>query len=722
MMLEYIKKIKKIAVLSKLFKIVLILIILQVETLPIQAQVDSVSLAEELFENQNFDQAIVFYKNFMKLDPNNPDVYYKLGFCYLNTPDKRDSAIAPIKKSLYLYQHLSKKKRKKIYLSPIQIKYDLARAYRLNYQFDSALAVLKTIDLDKIPKKIKAILQNEMQLCIDGKNLYANPKDIKIENLGTIINTQYTEHTPVFTPDEEELYFTSRRKLFADSKKDYDNEYDENIYYSKKDSSGNWTKPVPLTNIDTRDHEATVSISFDGKTLFIYKDEDNGSIYYSKYINGNWSAPVKMSKVINTKYRETSVSLSVDGTTLFFTSDRPGGYGGLDIYMTKKLPDGTWGVPVNLGPAINTSKDEEAPYILPDGKTLYFSSKGHGGMGGYDIFKDTINQFGTWAKPQNLGYPINSFEDDVFYFPTPDQRRAYFTSKKTSGKNYGSSDIYYMYLPESNASDLIIVKGLLAVCKGDLPHADIQITEKSSGKNLVVSPKNGKFLFPAYKGKTYNIYVATDDTVVYNKDFTVPLDAPRVMLYKAIRLDPDVPCNKKIENVQNTTIDPRLIGPDGTIYDQFVEIQNILFPLNQVGKISPNASLDTLVSYLKRNPKAVIEVGGYCDASGRAEYNYKLGLKRALAVKNYLVSKGVPENQVVAVSYGEENPIAINKNPDGSWNKKGQHYNRRVEFRLLKQGEESLIIYGMKVPDDLKNPNYKFNYKKAPTNDVETLN
>ncbi len=146
-----------------------------------------------------------------------------------------------------------------------------------------------------------------------------------------------------------------------------------------------------------------------------------------------------------------------------------------------------------------------------------------------------------------------------------------------------------------------------------------------------------------------------------------------------------------------------------------------MFPLNQVGNIKPNKTLDTLVSFLKRNPKAVIEVGGYCDASGKADYNFILGQKRADAVKKYLVDNGVTENQVLAVSYGEENPIAINKNADGTWNKQGQQYNRRVEFRLRKQGEETLLIWGMKIPQELKNPNYKFNYKKADTN-IEITN
>jgi outer membrane protein OmpA-like peptidoglycan-associated protein len=601
------------------------------------------------------------------------------------------------------------------------MKFYLARAYRVNNKFGTALSILEKLKKQIRNKKVLRLINDEIKLAKDGKKLYSHPVNIEIENLGPKINTKYTEHTPVFSADESELIFTSRKKLWPNSKPDYDGEYDENIYVSTKDSAGNWQEPKPIKQIDTRDHEATISMSFDGTKLFIYKDDDDGSIYYSEYHNGQWGKPVKLGPNINTKYRETHASLSYDGKTLYFTSDRPGGYGGLDIYVSHKMPDGTWGPAKNIGPGINTDKDEESPCIMADGKTLYFSSKGHGGMGGYDIFKTTLNEFGTWTYPQNLGYPINSVDDDVFFFPTPDQKRAYFASKK--GNGYGSSDIYLMKMPEAKGSNLVVMTGILTVCKGKLPHADILITDNSNGNYYVAAPKNGKFIFVTEKGKQYNISVEVDNKQVFNENYTVPKNAPRIMMYKAIRLDPDVPCDKiaKIDTSKlKEMIDPKLIGPDGNVYDSYVQIDNILFPLNKVGHIKPNKTLDTLAKYLKNNPEAVVEVGGYCDASGRASYNYILGLKRANAVKNYLVAHGAPANQIVAKSYGEENPIAINKNPDGTWNKQGQKYNRRVEFRVLKQGHETLLIYGMKVPDNLKNPNYKYNYKKAKTNNIET--
>ena len=684
------------------------------------SQRDSIRIAEELIYNQDFNLAISFYKKMLKFDSTNPEFLYKLGFCYLNTPVKRDSSIVPLKSAVKEYNKLSKKNARRVQTSLTEMQFYLSRAYRVNYQYKQAINTLEKIKKRTHNRKVLKLIDSELKLCYDGVELVDNPVLIDIINVGKVINSKYTEHSPVLSPDESELYFTSRKKLFPNSESSYDNEYDENVYVSVKNSIGAWTTPVPIKSINTTEHEATISISFDGLKLYIYKGDDNGSIYVSEYESDEWGKLKKLGKNVNTKYRETHACLSYDGRILFFTSDRPGGYGGLDIYMSRLMPNGTWGIAINLGPTINTEKDEESPFFMPDGKTLYFSSKGHGGLGGYDIFKANINQFGTWTVPKNIGYPINSVDDDVFFFPTTDEKRAYFASKKDD--SFGSSDIYMMQLPGAKGSNLIVMTGYLTVCQGQLPHADIVITNNSTGKYYVATPKRGKFLFIAKRGIEYNVTVEVNEKVVFSENFTPAIDAPSVMLYKAIRLDPDSPCGKDyLDSTSNDLLDTMLIGKDGNIYDVYVEIDNILFPLNQVGNITPDKNLDTLALYLNRNPKAVIEVGGYCDASGRAYYNYVLGKKRANAVKNYLLNKGVDTKQVVAISYGEENPIAINKNKDGSWNTAGQKINRRVEFRVLNQGDESLLIYGMDVPEDIKNIKYKFNYKKATSNNIETL-
>ncbi len=675
---------------------------------------DSLQIAEDLINNENFDQAIVFYKQFLRLDPQNPDLHFKLGFCYLNTEGKRDSSIKEFKQALEYY-HLYRKKRKRVEISPQEVKFYLARAYRVNYEFDSAIVLLSQLRAEVRNKKFSEIIKDELTKAETGYQLMQQPLDIQVENLGSVVNSPYTEHTPVVTADESEMFFTSRRKLNSKSKLLYDGEYDENIYVAYRDSLGNWSKVEPLNEINTPGHEATISISHDGTKLFIYKDEDNGSIYVSDYKNGHWTTPRKLGPNINTPYRETHASLSVDGKTLFFTSDRPGGYGGLDIYMSKLQPDGTWGPAKNLGPTINTDKDEEGPFIFYDGKTLYFSSKGHNTMGGYDIFRSVLTDFGTWTPPENIGYPINSIDDDVYYFPTADNKRAYFASRKRKG--YGRSDIYMMRILEAARSPITIFTAKLVSCSGEIPPVDIMYEDIATGDYFVATPKNNKFIMVAYKGHLYHLRIEADGQVIYEDRFYVPKDAPDYKMYKPIRVDGNAPCPERdFAWTQNERLaaDSLIADKYGNIYDAFLQIENILFPYNAVGQIPDNPTLNKLAKYLKDNPEAVIEVIGYADASGRASYNYLLGLKRANAVKDYLVKKGVNPKQIVVVSFGEENPIAINRNPDGSWNKEGQRLNRRVEFRILKQGHQTLLIKGMEVPEKLRNPHYKINYKKDP--------
>ena len=693
-------------------RITLFIIILSIFTINSLGQSkDSLAIAEDLINNQNFDQAIIFYKRFIKIDDKNPDLYFKLGFCYLNTEGKRDSAIPYLKKALELYP----KFKRRAEITPQEIKFYLARAYRVNYQFDTAITLLSQLRAEVRNRKFREIIKDELTKAETGQELMQHPLNIEVINLGQPVNSPYTEHTPVVTADETEMYFTSRRKLFPDSKLMYDGEYDENIYVAYKDSTGKWSKVKPLMNIDTKAHEATITISHDGNKLFIYKDEDNGSIYVSDYKNGHWTTPRKLGPNINTPYRETHCSLSVDGKTLYFTSDRPGGYGGLDIWVSHLQPDGTWGPAKNLGPVINTDKDEEGPFIFYDGKTLYFSSKGHNTMGGYDIFRSTLTDFGTWTIPENLGYPINSIEDDVYYFPTADNKRAYFASRK--GKGYGRSDIYMMKIKQALKSPITIMTAKLASCDGEVPPVDITYKDIATDETFIATPKNNKFIIVAHKGHLYYLRIESKGQLIYQDTFFVKKDAPNYKIYKTIIVSKNKNCDSllKYTNVSDTLIADQY----GNVYDKFLKIQNILFPLNGVGKIPDNPTLDTLANYLKNNPEAVIEVIGYADASGRAIYNYKLGLKRAKAVKQYLIEHGARPEQVKAVSYGEENPIAINRNPDGSWNPEGQKYNRRVEFRVLKQGKQNILIQSMSVPKRLRNPKYNPNYRKDPNKFIE---
>lgn len=679
-------------------------------------------IADDYVDNENFTGAINLYHRMLMEDPNNPDLNFKLGFCYLNTANEKDKAIEYIEKSLNL---LKKKKKKSNEL--IEANFYLARAYQSNYRFDEALEkYLELKDMTK-NKKLLSIVDNEIKKCRVGKDLIDNPVEITINNMGDSINSEFSDHSPVIAVDESVMIFTSRRENDYGGEINSDGEFDENIYISYFKNSI-WTKPVDIgNNINTANHEASIGLSVDGQKLFIYKSDDEGSIYLSQLKGDVWSSPQKLGTTINTKARETHASLSADGNSLYFTSDRKGGYGGLDIYVSLRKLGGEWSEAKNLGPTINTSSDERAPYIHPDGKTLFYSTKGYGGLGGFDIFTSQINEFNTWTKPKNLGYPINTADDDVFYVPSADGQRAYYASKKEGG--FGRSDIYLIGLKDAEETKITIMTGKIYICRGNLPEVSITVMDAKTDEVVGIytpNSKTGKFLFVLNKGGRYNVIFEAKGEIILSEELYVHENAAYQQLYKVIQIPVDPPCEdedlsimQEQEFAGGVNIDN--IDENGIVYDKNIKVENILFPYNNATEIPPNKSLDKLAVYLNTNPSAIIEIGAYADASGRAYYNYQLSVKRGRAVKIYLIKKKVRPEQIVVKGYGEENPIAINKDSDGSWNEESMKYNRRIEFRVISQGKDTLLIKPLgNIPYEFKNKKYNKYYKKAKSNNIET--
>jgi Tol biopolymer transport system component len=274
-----------------------------------------------------------------------------------------------------------------------------------------------------------------------AKKLTEKSIKIKIEPF-TAINSVYSDYTPVLSADGTQFYFTSKRKGNTGGEKDNFGEYYDDIYSSQYDLN-KWSKPKKMGfKINTGNSEILGCISSDGNQFYFSRQmRETYDIYVSNLSKKNkWTVPQKLGQDINTKYNELYAFITSDGNTMLFASDKPGGYGGYDIYMSEKLATGEWGNPFNLGPEVNSQYDEICPMLMPDG-TLYFSSKGHETMGGFDIFMTTISEDGLWTKPENLGYPLNTAYDDInFIFTSPDGKKGFYSSAKTGG--YGESDIY----------------------------------------------------------------------------------------------------------------------------------------------------------------------------------------------------------------------------------------------------------------------------------------
>ncbi len=408
-----------------------------------QANLDSLKIAEAYLDSENFTSAISFYQRFLMQMPNDPELNFKMGFSLLNTPDRKEESIAYFKKSTKAYRKKMGKKSVKY----IESYFYLSRAYRSSYQFDVAIEMFNEL-LERVTSiNIIREINKELTLCHNGITLTKNKRNVEVKNMEDEINSNFADFCPLISADGNTLVFTSRRENTSGGEADMDGQFDEDIFISTKDGSGKWTTPKGISkNINTSEHEVAVGLSADGQQLLIYKSEDEGSIFLSKKQGDQWSVPKKLGLNINTPYKETHASFSNDGKQIYFTSNRPGGKGHLDIYVSNLQDDNTWGKAINLGDAINTELNETSPHISSDDKTLFFSSKGHLNMGGYDIFMSPRNEKGDFTKGQNIGYPINTVQDDVYYNPIK-TGEAYFSSKRAGGK--GNSDIYLVRHLES---------------------------------------------------------------------------------------------------------------------------------------------------------------------------------------------------------------------------------------------------------------------------------
>ena len=633
--------------------------------------------------------AIEYFLKAQTFNPDNAELNYLIGNCYLNT--------FPKTKSIEFFE-------KSLTLSPVQYKdsvYLLAQAYQLDLNFNKAISLYtqykkylsdSKLDLKK-KKKIKMEIdfkiyeaEKRIQECKNGIELVKNPVRVFIDNLGAQINTVYPEYSPFTNADETQLFFTSRRPNTTGGKMDEETPgYFEDIYISEK-ISGEWSLPKnPSSPLNSKQHDAPVGLSPDGQTLLIYKGSNGGDIYQCKLKGTSWSTPKKLNKYINTEYHESSAAISYDGKTLYFVSDKPDGYGGSDIYTSTKTKKGDWGNPVNIGSTINTPYDEEGVFIHPDGRTLYFSSRGHNSMGGYDIFKSTFDN-GKWSEPVNLGYPINTADDDVFFSISASGVHGYYSSVKADG--YGSQDIYLITFlgaekplvnnTEDNllasltqpVSETVIEKSVeikdnqITIIKGKVLDdislspvgATLEITDNAKNEVVAEFESNsatGKYLISLPSGKNYGITVKATGYLFHSEN----LNIPPTTIYQEIEKDIKL---KKME-VGSTIV-----------------LNNIFFDFDKSTLRNESFSeLERLLKLLNDYPSLKIEISGHTDNRGTAAYNKTLSENRAKAVVDYLVGKGINKDRLTYMGYGFDKPVATNDTDEG------RQLNRRTEFKII---------------------------------------
>ncbi len=500
--------------------------------------------AHKYLQVDDVPMALQTFLSLYNMDTTNANVNYLVGFCYFSLENEKDKikSIPYLKKAILntsddYSEGIFKEKK-----SPSKAFYYLAYSYYLDYKFEEAIKYFTEYRKHITDSKELEEVEQLTLYAINGKTLLQTPVKIDILNLGETINSEYDDHSPVINIKEDIMVFTSKRKGSTGNLKTTDGQYFEDIYISHK-KDGKWGTPEKISyNINTMEHEASIALSVDGNELFIYKDDvgEGGNLYRSFFENGEWSKPEKLGSNINTEFDESHATISPDGTTLYFTSNRPGGYGGFDIYYVKRLPNGEWGLAQNLGPDINTKLDEGGPYIHPDGTTLYFSSKSYTSMGGYDLFYTILKDDGTFAKPENLGYPINTINDDVFYVLSADGKRAYYSSQRDD--SYGGKDIYLMDLVSLPERALVVVTGTI-VKKGSkepIMDAVLTVTDAKTGKligEFKPNKKSGKYLLVLPKAKSaYKI--STDIGEFVNDNLKVPDNSSFYYMQRPIVINP----------------------------------------------------------------------------------------------------------------------------------------------------------------------------------------
>jgi tetratricopeptide (TPR) repeat protein len=387
--------------------------------------------AEYFLMNEDYSDALTYYLQLYEKLPDNANLAYCIGVCYLNIPTKKNLSVEYLETASKNMSAKHKEGSINETDAPYDALFELGNAYRINFKFEMAKETFAKYLETLLPDDHVNIdfIKHQIEVCDMAKDLISKPVAFTEENLGGLFNDEKDNFNPLISADGKTFAYMVSLKFY------------DAVMFSRL-VNGKWTPPLNITPELQSDGDFYIScLSADGKLLFLSKDDNETSdIYVSSFDGSHWSKTTKLNKNINTKYWESHAFISEDGNQLVFASDRPGGFGGLDLYLSRKI-NGDWGPEVNLGPEINTEFNEDRPFLINNGKTLFFSSQGHESIGGYDIFRSDLQTNGLWSNPKNLGYPINTPDDDIFFMPVGDGKSGYYSRVRESG-GFGKQDIY----------------------------------------------------------------------------------------------------------------------------------------------------------------------------------------------------------------------------------------------------------------------------------------
>jgi len=606
--------------------------------------------AYDAYQGRALERALADIRKAVELDPAFTEAYLLLGDVLADNREF-DKAIAAYESAIRTNRPFSPG----LYLTLAGLQQMIGR------YSDARLNYTRLLESPGLPPARQQQAEKGISACDFALTLMAHPVPFMPVTVGDSINTKYDEYVNAVTADGEWLYFTRKnpRDSLTTGK---GQDFEEDFYVAARADTG-WKKAIALgPPINTHGNEGALSISPDGKYLFFAgcnRDDGYGScdIYWSERRGDRWAEPRNMGPVVNSPQWDSQPSFSSDGKTLFFASKRPGGKGSSDIWMTRLGPDGEWSQPENLGDSVNTKAEEMGPFIHPDGRTLYFSSKGHPGMGGYDLFLSRITPTGGWKRPMNLGYPINTFSDEMTLVVTAKGDLAYISSDKLGGK--GRQDIYRFPLYREVRPFLTTyLKGrVYDAVTGEKLEARFELIDLATSETAIRSVsdrENGSFLVVLPSERDYALNVSREGYLFYSDHFVLTGDHPREKPFLA-----DIP------------LKPIRVG-------EAVVLKNVFFDTDLYSlKDESVAELEKLTKLLRNNPAMKIEISGHTDNVGTAEHNLALSKNRAGAVYQYLVDHGIDATRLTFAGYGFSRPI------DDNGTEQGRANNRRTEFKVM---------------------------------------
>lgn len=588
--------------------------------------------ADRLFEIKNYAAASEIYEALIDGGERDVDLLYKAGASLVESRE--------IQKQLKALPYLEFAYQNKDEKLPREIDLYLGIAYHKSAQLNKALEHFNAYK-KQLGASDNEALKNLERHFTHAQNALAEitqEKSYKIYRLEMPINSEYTEYNPVVMADESMMAYTALR---PDPRRP--RELVENIFISYK-NNGKWSEPKPL-DIQTRSNIGTAGLSPDGRQMIIFISTGNntGSLYTIDKVGDKWSNPSPLGNNINSGYLETTASITPDGKTIYFASNRRGGMGGMDLYKVEKQPNGSWGRAQNLGPEVNTADNEDAPFIHPNGKILFFTSDGIGSMGGKDIFKTELVN-GKWSKPENMGYPVNTVADDSYFTLTADGTKGFFSSDRPGG--LGGQDIYAFDMPAQEGNiPLTLIKGRILAGEDPVPvPTKIKVVDNTNGQTLdyVYNPdeETGNYLIIIPPGKNYDMIIEATGFLPYTININIPEQDYFYELYQQINLSPITQFERVVgqkvsvtnafyDTKQENGITPRqanesmllkndsidvytmmediIAASDAEALDYLLELMYLTNPIDDVNFKKEDAEAVESVYYFEENDKTKLE-------------------------------------------------------------------------------------------------------------------